>query len=229
MILEAAKEVGPSLFFSLLVITVSFLPIFALTGESGRLFKPLAYTKTFAMAGASLLAITLVPIMMLAFLRGKIPAESRNPLNRLAQGIYHPLLEGVLRFPKVAIFVAVILVAVTAYPLSQLGSEFMPPLNEGDLLYMPTTMPGISITQVKTVLQQTDRIIRTFPEVDYVFGKAGRAETATDPAPLSMIETTIRLKDPKYWRPGLTMEGLMRQMDDAVKFPGSLQLLGLPH
>ncbi|MBU4233174.1 MAG: efflux RND transporter permease subunit [Proteobacteria bacterium] len=228
LILEAAKEVGPSLFFSLLVITVSFLPIFALTGESGRLFKPLAYTKTFAMAGASILAITLVPVMMLTFLRGKIPAESRNPLNRFAQAVYHPLLEGVLRFPKVAIIVAVILVAVTAYPFSQLGSEFMPPLNEGDLLYMPTTMPGISITQAKNVLQQTNRIIRTFPEVDYVFGKAGRAETATDPAPLSMIETTIRLKDPKDWRPGLTMEGLIRQLDDAVKFPGLTNSWGYP-
>jgi Cu(I)/Ag(I) efflux system membrane protein CusA/SilA len=228
LILDAAKEVGPSLFFSLLVITVSFLPIFALTGESGRLFKPLAYTKTFAMAAASLLAITLVPIMMLAFLRGKIPAESRNPLNRLAQAVYHPLLEGVLRFPKIAICLAVIVVVGTAYPFSQLGSEFMPPLNEGDLLYMPTTMPGISITQAKNILQQTDRIIRTFPEVDYVFGKAGRAETATDPAPLSMIETTIRLKDPKYWRPGLTMEELIRQMDNAVKFPGLSNSWGYP-
>jgi copper/silver efflux system protein len=228
LILEAAKEVGPSLFFSLLVITVSFLPIFALGGESGRLFKPLAYTKTFAMAAASVLAITLVPVMMLAFLRGKIPAESKNPLNRFAQAVYHPLLEEVLRFPKIAIAVAVILVAVTLYPFSQLGSEFMPPINEGDLLYMPTTMPGISITQAKNLLQQTDRIIRTFPEVDYVFGKAGRAETATDPAPLSMLETTIRLKDPKYWRPGLTMEGLIRQMDDAVKFPGLSNSWGYP-
>jgi Cu(I)/Ag(I) efflux system membrane protein CusA/SilA len=228
LILEAAKEVGPSLFFSLLVITVSFLPIFALTGESGRLFKPLAYTKTFAMAAASVLAITLVPIMMLAFLRGKIPAESRNPINRLAQAIYHPVLKGVLRFPKTAICLAVILVGLTVYPFSQLGSEFMPPLNEGDLLYMPTTMPGISITEAKNVLQQTDRIIRTFPEVDYVFGKVGRADTATDPAPLSMIETTIRLKDPKYWRPGLTMEGLIRQLDDAVKFPGLANSWGYP-
>jgi Cu(I)/Ag(I) efflux system membrane protein CusA/SilA len=201
LILEAAKEVGPSLFFSLLVITVSFLPIFALGAESGRLFKPLAYTKTFAMAAASLLAITLVPIMMLAFLRGKIPTESKNPINRVAQAVYHPLLE---------------------------GSEFMPPINEGDLLYMPTTMPGISITEAKNVLQQTDRIIRTFPEVENVFGKAGRAETATDPAPLSMIETTIRLKDPKYWRPGLTMEGLIRQMDEAVKFPGLSNSWGYP-
>jgi Cu(I)/Ag(I) efflux system membrane protein CusA/SilA len=228
LILEAAKEVGPSLFFSLLVITVSFLPIFALGGESGRLFKPLAYTKTFAMAAASLLAITLVPIMMLVFLRGKIPAESRNPLNRFAQTVYHPLLKAVLRVPVIAIVAAVILVAVTVYPFSKLGSEFMPPINEGDLLYMPTTMPGISITEAQNILQQTDRIIRTFPEVDYVFGKAGRAETATDPAPLSMIETTIRLKDPKYWRPGLSMEGLIRQMDDAVKFPGLSNSWGYP-
>ena len=228
LILEAAKEVGPSLFFSLLVITVSFLPIFALGAESGRLFKPLAYTKTFAMAAASLLAITLVPIMMLVFLRGKIPAESRNPINRVAQAVYHPLLEGVLRFPKLAIGVAVILVAVTVYPFSQLGSEFMPPINEGDLLYMPTTMPGISITEAKNLLQQTDRIIRTFPEVENVFGKAGRAETATDPAPLSMLETTIRLKDPKYWRPGVTMEDLIRQMDEAVKFPGLSTSWGYP-
>jgi Cu(I)/Ag(I) efflux system membrane protein CusA/SilA len=228
LILDAAKEVGPSLFFSLLVITVSFLPIFALGGQSGRLFKPLAYTKTFAMAAASILAITLVPVMMVAFLRGRIPAESRNPLNRLAQAVYNPLLKGVLRVPKLAILLALILVGVTVYPLSHLGSEFMPPLNEGDLLYMPTTMPGISITQARNILQQTDRIIRTFPEVEYVFGKAGRAETATDPAPLSMLETTIRLKDPKYWPPGLTIEKLKRQMDDAVKFPGLSNSWGYP-
>jgi Cu(I)/Ag(I) efflux system membrane protein CusA/SilA len=228
LILDAAKEVGPSLFFSLLVITVSFLPIFALGGQSGRLFKPLAYTKTFAMAAASILAITLVPVMMVAFLRGRIPAESRNPLNRLAQAIYNPLLKGVLRVPKLAIILALILVGVTVYPLSHLGSEFMPPLNEGDLLYMPSTMPGISITEARNILQQTDRIIRTFPEVEYVFGKAGRAETATDPAPLSMLETTIRIKDPKYWPPGMTMEKLKRQMDDAVKFPGLSNSWGYP-
>jgi Cu(I)/Ag(I) efflux system membrane protein CusA/SilA len=251
LILEAAKEVGPSLFFSLLVITFSFLPIFALPAESGRLFKPLAYTKTFAMAAASLLAITVVPVMMLAFLRGKIPEESRNPLNRLTMRLYHPLLEGVLKVPWVAILCAIILVAVTLYPLSRLGSEFMPPLNEGDLLYMPTTMPGISITEAKNILQQTDRLIRTFPEVDYVFGKAGRAGTATDPAPLSMIETTIHLTDPEYWpavptwysswapewlkailrhfspnRPN--MEDLIRQMDTAVKLPGLANSWGYP-
>jgi Cu(I)/Ag(I) efflux system membrane protein CusA/SilA len=228
LILEAAKEVGPSLFFSLLVITVSFLPIFALTGESGRLFKPLAYTKTFAMAAACLLAITLVPVMMLAFLRGRIPAESRNPLNRFTMAIYHPALETVLRLPVIAIIAAAVLVVFTLYPLSKLGSEFMPPLNEGDLLYMPTTMPGLSITEAKNVLQQTDRIIRTFPEVEYVFGKVGRAETATDPAPLSMIETTIRLKDPNHWRPGHTMQDLIRELDDAVKFPGLANSWGYP-
>jgi Cu(I)/Ag(I) efflux system membrane protein CusA/SilA len=228
IILEAAKEVGPSLFFSLLVITVSFLPIFALGAESGRLFKPLAYTKTFAMAAASVLAITLVPVMMMAFLRGKIPHESSNPLNRLAQAVYHPLLKGVLRLPMLFIVLAVILVAITLYPFSKLGSEFMPPINEGDLLYMPTTMPGISITEAKNILQQTDRIIRTFPEVVNVFGKAGRADTATDPAPLSMLETTIRLKDPKEWPAGETMEGLIKKMDEAVKFPGLSNSWGYP-
>jgi len=228
LILEAAKEVGPSLFFSLLVITVSFLPIFALTAESGRLFKPLAYTKTFAMAAAAVLAVTLVPVMMLAFLRGKIPTESLNPINRVSQAVYNPLLRGVLRFPFLAIVVAGILVVVTIYPFSRLGSEFMPPINEGDLLYMPTTMPGISIAEAKNILQQTDRIIRTFPEVINVFGKAGRADTATDPAPLNMLETTIRLKDPRYWPPGLTMKKLMQQMDEAVKFPGLSNSWGYP-
>jgi Cu(I)/Ag(I) efflux system membrane protein CusA/SilA len=228
VILEAAKEVGPSLFFSLLVITVSFLPIFALTGQSGRLFKPLAYTKTFAMAAASVLAVTLVPIMMTTFLRGRIPAESRNPLNRLTMSLYHPALKAVLRIPVIAIILAVALVALTLYPFSKLGSEFMPTLNEGDLLYMPTTMPGLSITEAKNLLQQTDRIIRKFPEVEYVFGKAGRAETATDPAPLSMIETVIRLKDSEHWRSGLTMEDLILEMDQALKFPGLANSFGYP-
>ncbi len=228
LILEAAKEVGPSLFFSLLVITVSFLPVFALQAETGRLFKPLAYTKTFAMAAASVLAITIVPVMMLAFLTGKIPKEARNPLNRWAMRLYHPVLERVLRFPKTAIMVAVLLVAVTIYPFTKLGSEFMPPLDEGDLLYMPTTTPGLSITTAKDILEQTDRIIRTFPEVEYVFGKAGRAETATDPAPLSMIETTIRLKERKYWRPGYDTDRLIKEMDAAIKFPGLANSWGYP-
>jgi Cu(I)/Ag(I) efflux system membrane protein CusA/SilA len=228
LILDAAKEVGPSLFFALLIITVSFLPIFALEGESGRLFKPLAFTKTFAMGGASILAITLIPILMVYFIRGKIRPESNNPLSRMTMAIYQPVLRGILRVPLLAIVVAVVLIIITLYPLSRLGSEFMPPLDEGDLLYMPTTMPGISITEVKNILQQTDRIIRTFPEVDYVFGKAGRAETATDPAPLSMIETTIRLKDRKHWRPGLTTEGLIQELDAAVKFPGLANSWGYP-
>lgn len=228
LILEAAKEVGPLLFFALLIITVSFLPIFALTGESGRLFKPLAYTKTFAMAGASILAITLIPVLMLYFIRGKILPEARNPLSRWTQAIYHPALRLVLRFPKTTILLALLLMAVTIYPYTRLGSEFMPPLDEGDLLYMPVTMPGLSITKAKEVLQQTDRILRTFPEVEYVFGKAGRAETATDPAPLSMIETTIKLKPRDQWRPGYDTERLIREMDMAVKFPGLSNSWGYP-
>src|SRR3989339_61930 len=228
IILDAAKEVGPSLFFSLLVLTVSFLPIFALQGESGRLFKPLAFTKTFAMGGASLLAISLVPILMVYFIRGRIPKEERNPLARLTMALYRPGLNLSVRFPKTAISLALVILAVSIYPLTRLGSEFMPALDEGDLLYMPTTMPGISITEAKNLLQQTDRIIRTFPEVDYVFGKAGRAETATDPAPLSMIETTIRLKDRKDWRPGLTTEKLIQELDAAIKFPGLANSWGYP-
>ncbi len=220
LIVEAAKEVGPSLFFSLLIITVSFLPVFALTGESGRLFRPLAFTKTFAMAAAALLALTVVPVAMIAFIRGKIPPEERNPLNRWTMRLYHPVLAFVLRFRKTAILLAVLLIVVTLYPASQLGTEFMPPLDEGDLLYMPTTMPGVSYTEATALLQQTDRIIRTFPEVEYVFGKAGRADSATDPAPLSMIETVIRLKDKKYWRPGYTTHHLIRDLDAAIKFPG---------
>ncbi|MFA5111594.1 MAG: efflux RND transporter permease subunit, partial [Desulfobaccales bacterium] len=181
-----------------------------------------------AMGGASILAITLIPILMVYFIRGKIRPESANPLSRMTMAVYQPVLRGILRFPLLAIIAALVLVLITLIPLSRLGSEFMPPLDEGDLLYMPTTMPGIAITEAKNILQQTDRIIRTFPEVDYVFGKAGRAETATDPAPLSMIETTIRLKDRKHWRPGLTTEGLMRELDAAVKFPGLANSWGFP-
>ena len=228
LIVDAAKEVGPSLFFSLLVITVSFLPVFGLTGESGRLFKPLAYTKTFSMAAAAILAVTVVPVMMIAFITGKIPAEERNPLNRWMMRLYHPILAFVLRFRKIAILLALLLLGVTLYPASQLGSEFMPPLDEGDLLYMPTAMPGISYTEGTALLQQTDRILRTFPEVEYIFGKAGRADSATDPAPLNMIETVIRLKDPKYWRPGYTMHHLIRDMDAAIKFPGLGNTFGYP-
>ena len=228
VIMAAAKEVGPSLFFALLVITVSFLPIFALEGESGRLFKPLAYTKTFAMAGASILAITLIPILMMYFVRGRIIPESKNPLCRFTMALYRPVVKGILRIPKIAIFIAILLMVATIYPYSRLGSEFMPPLDEGDLLYMPTTMPGISITKARELLQQTDRIIKTFPEVEYVFGKAGRAETATDPAPLSMLETTIKLKDPKDWRPGYDTKKLIEELDQAVKIPGLANSWGYP-
>ncbi|MBM4287490.1 MAG: efflux RND transporter permease subunit [Deltaproteobacteria bacterium] len=228
IVLDAAKEVGPSLFFSLLVLTVSFLPIFALEGESGRLFKPLAYTKTFAMAGAAVLAITLVPVLMVYFIRGRIPSEERNPVSRVTMTVYRPMLLVTTRFPKTVILMALIILGLTAYPLMRLGSEFMPPLDEGDLLYMPTTMPGISVTKAKELLQQTDRIIKTFPEVEYVFGKVGRAETATDPAPLSMIETTIRLKDRSQWRPGVTTESLIRELDAAVRFPGLANSWGYP-
>ncbi len=228
LIMDAAKEVGPSLFFALLIITVSFLPIFGLTGESGRLFKPLAFTKTFAMGAAAVLAVTLIPVLMVYFIRGKIPREEKNPLSRASQALYLPALRLVLRFPKSAILVAVLLMAVTIYPFMRLGSEFMPPLDEGDLLYMPTTMPGISVTKAKELLQQTDRIIKTFPEVEYVFGKVGRAETATDPAPLSMIETTIKLKPRDQWRPGYDTERLIQEMDQAVKFPGLANSWGYP-
>ena len=228
LIVAAAKEVGPSLFFALLVITVSFLPIFALTGESGRLFRPLAFTKTFAMGGAAVLAITLIPILMIYFIRGRIIPDEKNPVARATMVVYQPVLRGILRFPKLSIFTAFILMVITLIPLYRLGSEFMPPLDEGDLLYMPTTMPGISITKAKEILQQTDRIIKTFPEVDYVFGKAGRAETATDPAPLSMLETTIKLKPREQWRPGYDTERLIKEMDQAVKFPGLANSWGYP-
>ncbi|MEJ5329885.1 MAG: CusA/CzcA family heavy metal efflux RND transporter [Desulfobaccales bacterium] len=228
IVLEAAKEVGPSLFFSLLVLTVSFIPIFALQGESGRLFRPLAFTKTFAMAGASVLAITLIPILMVYFIRGRIPKEERHPLSRATHFLYRPVLNLTLRFPTTAILLALVVLVISIYPLTRLGSEFMPPLDEGDLLYMPTTMPGISVTKARELLQQTDRIIKTFPEVEYIFGKVGRADTATDPAPLSMIETTIKLKPRDQWRPGYDTERLIRELDRAVRFPGLANSWGYP-
>ncbi|MCW8859383.1 MAG: CusA/CzcA family heavy metal efflux RND transporter, partial [Deltaproteobacteria bacterium] len=200
IILASAKEVGPTLFFSLLVITVSFVPVFALQEQSGRLFKPLAFTKTYSMGAAALLSVTLVPVLMGWFVRGKIRPEHANPINRLLIRIYHPVVDFVLNWRKLTLLVALLLICSIWYPLSKMGSEFMPPLYEGDLLYMPTTMPGISITKAKELLQQTDRIIAQFPEVERTFGKVGRAETATDPAPLSMLETTIMLKPEDQWR-----------------------------
>ncbi|MHA1568970.1 MAG: efflux RND transporter permease subunit, partial [Alphaproteobacteria bacterium] len=220
LVLAAAKEVGPALFFSLLIITISFLPVFSLEQQEGRLFSPLAYTKTFAMAASSLLAITIIPVLMFYFVRGKIRAEKKNPLSRFFIWIYRPVIRAVLRRPKSTIAVALLVTAATIFPYAQLGSEFMPPLNEGDLLYMPTTPPGISITKAKELLQQTDKIIATHPQVAHVLGKVGRAETATDPAPLSMIETTIILTPQSEWPRGKTIEEIIRELDAMVQFPG---------
>jgi Cu(I)/Ag(I) efflux system membrane protein CusA/SilA len=220
IILRAAQEVGPTLFFTLLLITVSFLPVFTLQDQEGRLFKPLAWTKTLAMAMSSLVAVTLLPVLMYWFVRGKIRSEDKHPVSRLLRALYTPVLRLSLRFRSATLVVMVVAMASTAIPLKRLGTEFMPPLWEGDILYMPTTFPGLSITKAKELLQQTDRIIKTFPEVETVFGKVGRAETATDPAPLSMIETTIVLKDPAEWRPGMTKEKLISELDAAIQFPG---------
>lgn len=228
LITDAAKEVGPALFFSLLIIAVSFLPVFTLEAQEGRLFRPLAYTKTYAMMGAALLAITIVPILMGYLIRGKIRPESENPVNRFLIWIYHPIIKVVLRKKAIVIVAAVIVLAVTWIPIKRMGSEFMPPLNEGDLLYMPTTLPGISITKAKELLQQTDRIIASFPEVHHTFGKIGRAETATDPAPLSMIETTITLKPESDWREGMTIEKLIDELDKAIQFPGLTNAWTMP-
>ncbi len=218
---KASREVGPALFFSLLIITVSFLPVFTLQAQEGRLFAPLAFTKTYAMAAAAILAITLVPVLMGYFIRGKIPAEAKNPVNRFLHFIHVPSLNLAIRWRWLTLGLSLILLAATFYPLSKLGSEFMPPLNEGDILYMPTTYPGISITKAKELLQQTDKIIKSFPEVHHVFGKVGRAETATDPAPLAMLETTIRLKPKDAWPdPDKSVKELMDEMDVAIKFPG---------
>jgi len=227
-IIAACKEVGPALFFSLLIITVSFLPVFTLEAQEGRMFKPLAYTKTFAMAGAALLSITLVPVLMLLFIRGRIPGEHRNPLVRFLIWAYRPIIGWVLGRRLVTIIAAIILLAVTAYPASRLGSEFMPVLNEGTLLYMPATLPSLSVTKSGELLQTQGRIIKSFPEVESVFGKAGRAMTATDPAPLEMFETVINLKPQDQWRPGMTMEKLIAEMDSALQFPGVANAWTMP-
>ena len=228
ILIDAAVEVGPSLFFSLLIITVSFLPVFSLQAQEGRLFSPLAFTKTYAMAGAALLAITVIPLFMVWFIRGRVVAERRNPLNRLLLWAYAPVIGFALRHKALVLLAAAALLAATVLPLRQLGSEFMPPLNEGDLLYMPTTLPGISITKAHELLQQTDRMIRQVPEVEKVFGKVGRAETATDPAPLSMIETTITLKPVEQWRPGMTIEKLIEELDQRVRLPGVTNAWTMP-
>lgn len=226
---ESSREVGPALFFSLLIITVSFVPIFTMQAQEGRLFSPLAFTATYAMGASAILAITLVPVMMGYLLRGKILAENKNPLNRLLHYLHHPVLKMALRWRSITLALAIVLLGATLYPYSQLGSEFMPPLDEGDILYMPTTFPGISITKAKELLQQTDKILYQFPEVHHVFGKIGRAETATDAAPLSMLETTISLKDKSDWPdPDKTTRELMNEMDKAIRFPGVANAWTMP-
>ena len=220
ILVDAAAEVGPALFFSLLVITVSFLPIFTLESQEGRLFGPLAFTKTFAMGAAAFLSITLVPALMVIFVRGRIIPEHKNPVNRFLIWIYRPVIRGVLRAKGVTILLALVALAISIVPARQLGSEFMPTLNEGTLMYMPTTLPGISVTKAAELLQMQDRIIKAFPEVASVYGKAGRANTATDPAPTEMFETIINLKPKSEWRPGVTIDSLRAEMDKALQFPG---------
>lgn len=220
LVAASAAEVGPALFFSLLVITLSFVPVFTLEAQEGRLFSPLAFTKTYAMAAAAGLSVTLVPVLMGYLVRGRIPRESANPINRALVAAYRPLLEGVLRRPKATLGVAAVLLALTVVPISRLGGEFLPPLDEGDLLYMPSALPGLSVSKATELLQQTDRLIRTVPEVERVFGKAGRADTATDPAPLEMFETTIQFKPRSQWRAGMTPDRLVEELDRTVRVPG---------
>jgi len=220
IVADAASEVGPALFFSLLIITVSFMPVFTLEAQEGRMFAPLAFTKTYAMAASAALAVTLVPVLMGYFIRGRVMPEHRNPVNRLLVAGYMPLLKTVLRYPKSTVLATLVVTAVGFWPVSQIGSEFMPPLDEGDFMYMPTTHPGISIGKARELLQQTNKLIRTVPEVDTVFGKVGRADTATDPAPLTMIETSISLKPRSEWRPGMTKEKLKKELDNRVQVPG---------
>jgi len=227
-IIAACKEVGPALFFSLLIITVSFLPVFTLEAQEGRLFTPLAYTKTFAMAGAALLSITLVPVLMWLFIRGRIPPEHKNPIVRVLMWLYRPVIGWALRWRKLTILAAAIVLALTAYPAMRLGTEFMPTLNEGTLLYMPATLPSLSVTKAAELLQVQDRIIKSFPEVASVFGKAGRANTATDPAPTEMFETVINLKPQSEWRPGMTIDMLIAELDAALQFPGLANAWTMP-
>lgn len=220
LVTAASVEVGPALFFSLLVITLSFLPVFTLEAQEGRLFSPLAFTKTYTMAAAAALSVTLVPVLMGYLVRGRIPHEQSNPLNRFLMWVYRPALEAVLRFPKLTLAVAALVLAMTAIPVARLGGEFMPPLDEGDLLYMPSALPGLSVSKAAELLQQTDRLIKTVPEVERVFGKAGRADSATDPAPLEMFETAIQFKPREQWRAGMTPDKLVEELDRVVKVPG---------
>lgn len=228
VITEAAVEVGPALFMSLLIITLSFIPIFTLEGQEGRLFGPLAWTKTWSMAASAFLAVVLVPVLMGLWIRGKIPPEDKNPLNRWLVRLYQPLLMGVLRRPKTTLFAALLVLIGGLYPVEKLGGEFLPQIAEGDILYMPSTLPGVSSSEAAAMLQKTDKLIRTVPEVATVFGKAGRADTATDSAPLEMIETTIQLKPEREWRPGMTMEKIIDELDKTVRLPGLANLWVMP-
>lgn len=220
IVAQSASEVGPALFFTLLIITVSFVPVFTLEAQEGRMFSPLAYTKTYAMAASAALAITLVPVLMGYFIRGKILPEHKNPVNRFLTSMYMPALKGVLKFPKMTLAGALVVLLIGLWPLDKIGSEFIPPLDEGDLMYMPTTYPGISIGKARELLQQTDKLIRTVPEVELVMGKIGRAETATDPAPLTMIESFIKMKPRDQWREGIDTKDIIDELDALVKFPG---------
>jgi copper/silver efflux system protein len=228
VIIAAAKSVGRPLFFALLVITVSFIPVFSLAAQEGRLFKPLAFTKTFSMFFAALLGVTLVPVLMLLCVRGKIMPEKKNPVNRFLIRAYRPCVNFVLRFRWLTLMAALLVMAATIYPFTKLGKEFMPPLNEGDILYMPTAVPGMAIDEAARILQIQDRMLREFPEVENVFGKAGQSETATDPAPLSMIETVVKLKPPEQWRPGMTWEKLIAEMNRKMKTPGMANIFWMP-
>ena len=221
---DASAEVGPALFFSLIIITLSFVPVFTLEAQEGRLFAPLAFTKTYAMAAAAGLSITLIPVLMGYWIRGRIPEERSNPLSRVLIALYRPILDAALQFPKVTLFTAALLLTATAWPISRLGGEFLPPLDEGDVLYMPSALPGLSAGKAAQVLQQTDKMIRSVPEVASVFGKIGRAETATDPAPMEMVETTVRFKPRDQWRAGMTPEKLINELDAAVRLPGLTNL-----
>src|SRR5690606_26738448 len=221
---DAAAEVGPALFISLLVVALSFVPVFALEAQEGRLFEPLAYTKTYAMAAAAGLAITLVPVLMGYLIRGRVRPERENPVNRGLVVAYRPALDAVLRHPRITLALAGLALLLSLVPLLRLGSEFMPAMDEGSLLYMPTALPGLSAGKAAQLLQQTDRMIKTVPEVAHVFGKAGRAETATDPAPLEMFETTVTFKPRSEWRPGMTPERLRGELDKAVRVPGLTNL-----
>jgi Cu(I)/Ag(I) efflux system membrane protein CusA/SilA len=228
IVIDSAKEVGPALFFSLLIITVSFLPVFTLEGQEGRLFKPLAFTKTFAMAAASLLSVTLVPVTMGLFVRGTLYRERANPVNRALIWLYGPVIRSVLRYRWPVIWAALVVLILTWLPWKRIGSEFMPPLGEGTILYMPTTLPGVSVARAREILRTQDQILKQFPEVDHVWGKAGRAGTATDPAGLDMIETTISLKPEGQWRSGMTYDRLVAEMDSAVRLPGITNAWTMP-